>query len=172
MRPMHNNARRGSGGGRFNNNRGFNRTNNVGSSGGGNGGRPLNRNHSFDSVGPNGRLRGTAQQLAEKYAELSRSAAASGDYSLAENLSQHAEHYTRANNEIMEALGFNNAPMQNPQAAPGEFPTDANGAPADMQQMQPIQSFQPVQQAVAPQMPAEQPSLGDFEPPEFLRART
>jgi hypothetical protein len=38
------------------------------------GGTPLNRNHVFDSNGPDIRLRGTSQQLFEKYLQLGRDA--------------------------------------------------------------------------------------------------
>ena len=43
------------------------------------GGTPLNRNHVFDSNGPDIRVRGTAQQLFEKYLQLGRAATSGGD---------------------------------------------------------------------------------------------
>lgn len=54
-----------------------------------------NRNQSFDSNGPSGRIRGTATQLHEKYLSLARDATASGDRITAENCFQHADHYYR-----------------------------------------------------------------------------
>jgi hypothetical protein len=60
-----------------------------------NGNIPLNRNHVFDSNGPDLRIRGTAQQLFEKYLQLGRDAASGGDRVLAEGYFQHAEHYFR-----------------------------------------------------------------------------
>ena len=54
---------------------------------------PLNR--SYDSNGPEVRVRGTASQVYEKYQSLARDAMASGDRVMAENLQQHAEHYYR-----------------------------------------------------------------------------
>ncbi len=54
-----------------------------------------NRNQSFDSNGPSGRIRGTATQLHEKYLTLARDASASGDRITAENCYQHADHYYR-----------------------------------------------------------------------------
>jgi hypothetical protein len=54
-----------------------------------------NRNQSFDSNGPSGRIRGTATQLHEKYLSLARDASASGDRINAENCYQHADHYYR-----------------------------------------------------------------------------
>jgi len=68
-------------------------------SGGGGGG---NRNQSFDSNGPEVKVRGSAAQVAEKYVGLARDATSAGDRVAAENYLQHAEHYTRivnANNE-------------------------------------------------------------------------
>ena len=49
----------------------------------------------FDSNGPGVRLRGTAEHICEKYLSLARDARGSGDWILAENLLQHAEHYQR-----------------------------------------------------------------------------
>jgi len=63
--------------------------------GGGSGNQPLNRNHVFDSSGPDVRLRGTAQQLFEKYLQLGRDATSGGDRVGAEGYFQHAEHYFR-----------------------------------------------------------------------------
>src|SRR5690349_24268949 len=53
----------------------------------------LSRN--YESNGPNGKLRGTAAQIAEKYLSLAREALASGDMVTAESYFQHAEHYNR-----------------------------------------------------------------------------
>lgn len=50
---------------------------------------------SFESNGPDGKIRGTALSIAEKYIQASRDATASGDRIKAENLLQHAEHYNR-----------------------------------------------------------------------------
>lgn len=63
--------------------------------GSGNGNQPLNRNHVFDSSGPDVRLRGTAQQLFEKYLQLGRDATSASDRVAAEGYFQHAEHYFR-----------------------------------------------------------------------------
>ena len=84
-----------------------------GSGGGGGGGggyrstghQPMNRNHVFDSNGPDMRLRGTAQQLFEKYLQLGRDATGSGDRVTAEGYFQHAEHYFRILNAMSQAQG-------------------------------------------------------------------
>lgn len=54
---------------------------------------PLTR--SYDSNGPDVKIRGTANHIAEKYQSLARDALASGDIVMAENYYQHAEHYLR-----------------------------------------------------------------------------
>lgn len=60
------------------------------------GGRQQNiRNQQMDSNGPGGRIRGTPQQVLDRYLALARDASSAGDSVLAENLFQHAEHYTR-----------------------------------------------------------------------------
>ena len=64
---------------------------------------PLNRNHVFDSNGPEIRIRGTAQQLFEKYLQLGRDATSSGDRVTAEAFFQHAEHYFRIINAMNQA---------------------------------------------------------------------
>ncbi len=95
------------------------RTHRSGGGGGGSprqyvGNVPLNRNHVFDSSGPDLRIRGTAQQLFEKYLQLGRDATGSGDRVMAESYFQYAEHYFRILNAI------NQASQQQPQQAHGQ----------------------------------------------------
>jgi hypothetical protein len=66
------------------------------------------RHQTFDSNGPDVRIRGNAFQVHEKYLALARDAASSGDRIAAENYLQHAEHYFRIINQINEASGENN----------------------------------------------------------------
>ena len=73
----------GGGGGNNNNNNNNNRR----------GPNPLTR--SYESNGPDVKVRGTAQHIAEKYLQLARDAHSSGDRVMAENYLQHAEHYNR-----------------------------------------------------------------------------
>ena len=54
-----------------------------------------NINRVFDSSGPEGKVRGTPQQIIDKYTQLSRDAFLAGDRVAGENFQQHAEHYTR-----------------------------------------------------------------------------
>lgn len=52
-------------------------------------------NRVFDSSGPEGKVRGTPQQIIEKYLALARDAQLSGDRVAEQSFLQHAEHYTR-----------------------------------------------------------------------------
>ena len=61
------------------------------------------RIQTFDSNGPNVKIRGNAYQVFERYLALAREAAAAGDRITAENLYQHAEHYFRIMNANGEA---------------------------------------------------------------------
>ncbi len=54
-----------------------------------------NLNRVFDSSGPEGKVRGTPQQIIDKYNQLARDATLGNDRVAAENFQQHAEHYTR-----------------------------------------------------------------------------
>ena len=56
---------------------------------------PPSRNHTFDSNGPDIRIRGNAHQVHEKYMNLAREASTNGEVVLAESYFQHAEHYAR-----------------------------------------------------------------------------
>jgi Domain of unknown function (DUF4167) len=75
MRPGQNNKRMR---GRLNNRKGPN---------------PLTR--SYESSGPDVKIRGTAHHIGEKYLQLARDAQTSGDPVMAESYLQHAEHYFR-----------------------------------------------------------------------------
>lgn len=64
--------------------------------GGGGNANATNPNRSWDSQGPeNIKVRGNAQTVYERYMQLARDASAAGDRVLAENYTQHAEHYFR-----------------------------------------------------------------------------
>lgn len=76
-----------------------------------------NRNQTFDSNGPDVRIRGNAHQVYEKYLTLARDASTAGDRVHAESLFQHADHYFRiysAYNEEIEARR-NASPQENGQ---------------------------------------------------------
>ena len=78
------------------------------SRGRGNGKRQPRGSNQIDSHGPEVRVRGTAQQVFDKYLALGRDATSTGDRIVAENMFQHAEHYSR-----MLALSQENAEHRN-----------------------------------------------------------
>jgi|SRR5215470_4124622 len=95
------------------------------------GGNP--RQQTFDSNGPDIRIRGNAYQVLEKYLAMARDAASAGDRIAAENFYQHAEHYYR----IINANGgggengangrFRPVPRPDGQDAPIEAPIPGEG---------------------------------------------
>ncbi|WP_375622522.1 MULTISPECIES: DUF4167 domain-containing protein [unclassified Bartonella] len=87
MRPQQNRRVRGR------NNNGNNNNNRRGPN-------PLSRN--YESSGPDVKIRGNAQQIADKYISLARDAQGAGDRVMSENYLQHAEHYLRI---ILAAAG-------------------------------------------------------------------
>src|SRR6185437_6833090 len=84
--------------------------------------RMPHRIQTFDSNGPNVKIRGNAYQVFERYLSLAREAQTSGDRVAAENFYQHAEHYFR----VMNADGYQ--PNQN---RPPATPSDAELAEGD-----------------------------------------
>ena len=153
-RPRGRNFRNGSGGG-------------GGGGGGGaprihNGNIPLNRNHVFDSSGPDLRIRGTAQQLFEKYLQLGRDATGSGDRVMAESYFQYAEHYFRIVSAINQASQQSQPqqhyqggqPQQNPQGNQqgNQQPGQRRQANEDYQPEEDQQGYsdQPGQESPAP----------------------
>ncbi|SRR5258708_14846097 len=94
------------------------------------------RSQSFDSSGPDVRIRGNAYQVLEKYLAMARDATAAGDRISAENFYQHAEHYFRLINANSE--GHHRPPM--------------GGQPQQQGQPHPNQSHQGQPQQHQPQM--------------------
>jgi len=90
------------------------------------------RLQTFDSNGPDVRIRGNAYQVHEKYLQLARDAQSSGDRVAAENYFQHAEHYYRiiaadlANTQAQG--GQPGQPFPNGQQQPG-LPTNGSRDP-------------------------------------------
>jgi len=140
------------------NKRSRNRNNGGGHQNNGNRPRLPNRMQTFDSSGPNIKIRGNAYQVFERYIALAREAASAGDRIAAENYYQHAEHYFR----IMNADGQN--PMNQRPMTPADtemtgmmegdgqqsqitgMPGGEGGDPMQMQQQQ----HQPHQQPHQP----------------------
>ncbi len=85
---------------------------------------PTPRHQLFESSGPDGKIRGTAQQVLDRYLALARDASSAGDIIAAESFFQFAEHYYR----VMNGEGFADRSVQrNRQGEPEEAPP----APAD-----------------------------------------
>ena len=82
--------------------------------------RPNSSRHVFESNGPDTKVRGTPQQILDKYLTLARDAQTSGDRVLAESYLQFAEHYFR----VMNADG--NAAVQQNQS---RFSSDRESQP-------------------------------------------
>jgi hypothetical protein len=73
------------------------------------------RNQTYDSNGPDIRIRGNAHQVLEKYLTLARDATLQGDRVAMENYYQHAEHYFRVINSQNQANGRpNERPLPTP----------------------------------------------------------
>lgn len=96
------------------------------------------KQQTFDSAGPDIRVRGNAYQVWEKYLGLARDAQSAGDRIAAENFFQHAEHYYR----IMNANGgdpatYNGRPRYQPRPEDGGFDEEQPGGAQPPQQGQP-----------------------------------
>jgi hypothetical protein len=91
-----------------------------------------NRNTSYESNGPDVKLRGNAQQLHEKYMALAHDAASSGERISAEAYTQFADHYFRLH---QAAVGVAETKRQQDQAMAAESgvdgPADAASGDAD-----------------------------------------
>lgn len=121
--------------------------------GGGGGHQPLNRNHVFDSNGPDVRIRGTAQQLFEKYLQLGRDATGAGDRVMAEGYFQHAEHYFRILNAMNQAQQQQGGQQQGYQQRRYQNGPDQEGGDAGEQ---PEVTLHASSQAIEAELEAEQ----------------
>lgn len=92
---------------------------------------PLTR--SYESSGPDVKIRGTAQHIGEKYLQLARDAQASGDPVMAESYLQHAEHYFRliaaAQQAQQQGLGAYHGQPSEPNVEDSEEDFEVAGIP-------------------------------------------
>ena len=128
---------------------------------------PLTR--TYESNGPDVKIRGTAQHVAEKYLQLARDAQSSGDPVMAESYLQHAEHYFRliASAQLAQAqaqMGYVRAPGE-PDMDEMDDDDDMGGLP-DRFASPPERFSQPPQQQGYgnQQQPYGQPSFGGQQP--------
>jgi len=97
-----------------------------GRSRGGKSHNPLTR--VYESNGPDVKIRGTANHIAEKYIQLARDATASGDPVAAENYYQHAEHYFRLIAAAQEQFR-QSQPYQQPRDGDDSYDGDDDSQP-------------------------------------------
>lgn len=90
-------------------------------------------NRVFDSSGPDGKVRGTPQQIIEKYLFLARDAQLSNDRVAAENFLQHAEHYTRLLSEAQRELAAEQETRQGQHSNQNNNSGNQNGAQSNGQ---------------------------------------
>jgi len=128
---------------------------------------PLTR--TYESNGPDVKIRGTAHHVAEKYLQLARDAQSSGDPVMAESYLQHAEHYFRliASAQLAQAqaqMGYVRAPGE-PDMDEMDDDDDMGGLP-DRFASPPERLSQPPQQQGYgnQQQPYGQPSFGGQQP--------
>jgi hypothetical protein len=118
------------------------------------------RTQTFDSNGPNVKIRGNAYQVFERYVALAREAAASGDRIAAENFYQHAEHYFR----IMNANGEGGQQAAPRPTTPADFEMggpEVEGRESNEALIQPL----PTQPASDDQLPGAEPTYSRDPPP-------
>ncbi|MGC6497816.1 MAG: DUF4167 domain-containing protein [Candidatus Puniceispirillaceae bacterium] len=118
-----------------------------------------NRNTSYESNGPDVKLRGNAQQLNEKYLALAHDAAAAGERITAEAYTQFADHYFRLHQAAIDAAEERKAqhaaqaaerqPRAESQPRPEDAPqpeTPAGDAPAEVVDLSPAKLSEMVQE--------------------------
>ncbi len=110
------------------------------------------RVQTFDSNGPNVKIRGNAYQVFERYVALAREAQTGGDRVAAENLYQHAEHYFR----IMNAQG----------EGQGHGPPRPT-TPADLEMGGDGEAHEEEEAEVQQTQPSLGPSSDDDQPPSY-----
>lgn len=103
----------------------------------------INRNTVFDSTGPCGRIRGTAQQLIDKYLSAAKDAKGQNDRILWEVCQQHAEHYARLlamaiQNERPAPVLEENTPAPQETALTEQTPVSEEPTPKEVQPETPV----------------------------------
>jgi hypothetical protein len=127
-------------------------------------------NRVFESAGPDGKVRGTPQQIIDKYQALARDAQVAGDRVAAESYLQHSEHYSRllgeAQRQQMESRSFQQEREDGQRSEDGGFDQQRR----QQQQQQPTMS-QPVASGLTMIDPDDSYDMGGpIETPEDRRA--
>jgi len=89
-----------------------------------------NINRVFESAGPEGKVRGTPQQIMDKYLSLARDAQTQDNRVAAESFFQHAEHYQRLLAEAMGARQERRDGQPSDQDRQGDVETEVDGEAA------------------------------------------
>jgi hypothetical protein len=145
-------------------------------------------NRVFDSSGPEGKVRGTPQQIIDKYQSLARDAQLSGDRVAHENFLQHAEHYVRLLGDAQREIDARRVQQdaqrqQEAQRQQGQNNNQKNHQNQNQNQNDPQQKEQPTQVPIdasgdQPSIPADAdlfPAQADdnlVETPESRPAKT
>jgi hypothetical protein len=85
------------------------------------------QNRVFESAGPEGKVRGTPQQIIDKYEQLARDAQTSGDRVVAENFLQHAEHYARMLSQAQAEMAAHQQAQQRQNEQPRQHDQGGGG---------------------------------------------
>ena len=129
---------------------------------------PLSR--SFESNGPDVKIRGTAHHIGEKYLQLARDAQSSGDPVMAESYLQHAEHYFRliaAAQQAQQAPFGYNRPAGELEAEDVDEEDDFVSIPDRF--ASPVERSNPQPQPNQPYTPPQPPQNGQPNYPERER---
>jgi hypothetical protein len=136
---------------------------------------PLSR--TYESNGPDVKIRGTAHHVGEKYLQLARDAQSSGDPVMAESYLQHAEHYFRliaaAQQAQQAAFSLNRQPGE---AEAEELEEDDDFSPVHDRFASPVERIPPPAQQPFPAQPQqyaaperERPVYTNGERPNYER---
>jgi hypothetical protein len=140
---------------------------------------PLTR--SYESSGPDVKIRGTAQHIGEKYLQLARDAQASGDPVMGESYLQHAEHYFRLIASAQQAqqgqqgFGAYPSPQADSNAEDAEEEVDFGRIPdrfaSPLERLAPPQQpgFMPQSLPPSAQPMPERPAHGNGDRQGFMR---
>lgn len=124
---------------------------------------PLSR--SYESNGPDVKIRGTAHHIGEKYLQLARDAQSSGDPVMAESYLQHAEHYFRliaaAQQAQQQQFGYNR-PAGELEVEDTEEDDDFVSIPDRF--ASPVERLNPQPQPNQPYPPQPQPQRANGDP--------
>ena len=138
------------------------------------GGNIINR--VFESSGPEGKVRGTPQQIIEKYNQLARDAQLANNRVAAENFQQHAEHYQRLLNEAQREI---EARREEQERQNRERQAERDRERLARQEREAVQAAAPVDPSEAPQPtvldvaePVAEDTSGLVETPESKPKRT